>query len=307
MKTRRDLLLLLVALLTGALFTGNASVVGYVNATFEPGLNMTANPLRNGNDRINDVLSSMPEGTVVWRFDSNTQYYKDAITYFPGYGWFPASGDTNDLILPPGVGFFVLVPQRVTNTYVGEVLEGSLTNPIPANYSLKASMIPQAGLLQTHLGFKAVQADKVWRWSAGSQQFIPSPPHQYSANAWLPPAGEPSINVAESFFVHRDPALALPSNWWIRNFTVQFAASSPSPSPLDTSGAATANELPILKASVRDGKIALNILNSSGGSFRVQHSPDQVHWTTVDSDLTGSDWTGALPANERGYYRAIQP
>jgi hypothetical protein len=142
------------------------NVVGYYNLTLVPGWNLVANQLIQTNFNANSVLPVGPvDGSLLYRFNPASQNYYDAGTYIAGLGWYPKSGNLNDSVLEmlPGEGFFIWAPQQWIATFVGEVAQGSLTNPLPANYSLKSSKTLQAGLLTTDLGFPPYPGDMVWR------------------------------------------------------------------------------------------------------------------------------------------------
>jgi hypothetical protein len=283
--------------------------VGYVNVGFSPGLNLVANPLNQPTttNNANYLMPGVPDGSLLFRFDPVTQRYMNAATYFTGVGWYPPSGNTNDpaLILNPGEGFFIHVPQPWTNTFVGELLLGSLTNPIPANFSLKASMVPQAGGLQTVLAFPPVQDDFIWQWNPTSQVFTAQSPYLYDSSAWSP--SEPQISVAEGFFVHRDPLLANPTNWWIRNFVLPSPPNVPAPQQRSLQPAQKPSAPAIANMTIQGGKVTLNISNPSGESYDVQFSTDGLAWKTVAAQQTGAVWTGPCPGGAQGYYQVVNP
>jgi hypothetical protein len=196
------------------------NVVGYYMVSLSPGWNLLANQLIPGtNSNANAVLTGPPaEGSLLYRFNPVTQAYYDASTYLAGVGWHPQSGNTNDpvLNLPLGEGFLIWTPERWTNIFIGEVPQGSLTNPVPAGYSLKASIVPQAGSL-TSLGFPALPNDEVWRGVPPILSFYYFEEFTY---VWYPT--EPILSVGEGFFLY-----AVDSRIWLRNFTVQFAPNRP--------------------------------------------------------------------------------
>jgi len=114
----------------------------------------------------------------------------------------------------PGEGGFYQSPSAVTLTFVGEVLQGSLTNTLPINTKvIRSSMVPQAGLISTTLGIPGEPGDTIFTYHGG-----------YSGATfddvdlvWLP--SEPSVAVGEAFFYQKS-SVATQSKW-IRNFTVQ--------------------------------------------------------------------------------------
>ena len=117
------------------------NVVGYYNVTLVPGWNLLTDQLVQTNHNANFVLFPPVEadGSLVYRFNPASQTYYEASTCIPGAGWYPPSGDLNDpvLQLPLGEGFFVWTPVAWVATFVGEVAQGTLSNPLPARYSIK--------------------------------------------------------------------------------------------------------------------------------------------------------------------------
>ena len=112
--------------------------------------------------------------------------------------------------LNPGEGIFIQVGSQYVKTFVGEVVLNS-TNPVPSGFSMKASVVPQAGLIQTDLLFPAANFDKVLRWNFGTQlydQFILDPD-----DGWVP--SQPNVRVAEGYFIQTGG-----TKQWIRNFSV---------------------------------------------------------------------------------------
>lgn len=313
--------LLTAALLAPDIFTSplpaqvwSVNAVGYVNLSLEPGLNLIANPLNswsassNSAPVLNHLNTLMPlpdsaDGTVIFRFDPVTQRYRDAVTFFAGFGWYPASGDTNDpvMILPPGEGFFIQPagPTPLDVTLVGEVLQGHLVNPIPPNDSLKASLVPQTGLLASQLAFPSTEGDRISHWDTASQRF--NPPTVYLGGVWLPE--EPLLNVAQGFRIRRDPLLAATDRWWVRDFSV-----NPAPAPLaGLVSDKTTSDLGIRWMGINASQVILEVVNATGGPYHVQFSADGFAWRTVAENQKASRWTATCPGVPRGCYRVIKP
>jgi len=115
----------------------------------------------------------------------------------------------NNLSLNPGEGGFLNVASPITVTFVGEVMQGSLTNPIPAGYSIRSSQVPQSGGVTTTLGLSQLpNFSQVLTWNGSGYT-------SYSLffGAWDP--SEPVINVGQSFFVNTATAVD-----WTRTFSV---------------------------------------------------------------------------------------
>jgi hypothetical protein len=279
------------------------NVVGYYNVPLITGWNLLANHFIQTNYNANFVLGySVPDGSLLYRFNPVTQNYYDAGTYFADLGWYPLSGDTNDpvLNLPPGEGFFIWTPTNWTATFVGEVAQGVLINPLLANYSLKASMVPQAGLLQTDLLFPPFAGDQVWRWVRPGFS-----PYAYDNldGGWVP--SEPSVAVGEGFFLYRSPDQATTNHWWVRNFTVQFAPSLPPGGNTGPSGLIFSTPARIRSLSLRKGIVALGIQSTAGTTYNVQFSPDRVSWKTVATGQTAGLWQEPSRGGLQGYYQLV--
>jgi len=183
----------------------SVNYVGYVNKTLYTGYTLIANPLNNGNNQLQTILPTVPDGTVAFKYTGGFE----SATYFGG-GWVV----NGELVLAPGEGFFVQNPSApVTVTFVGEGMEGpGLVNSIPSGLSIRASKIPQAGTL-TQLEFPvAGDGDVVHKWipTATPQGYVSYT--SFGAN-WFPE--EPSFDVAEGFWVSAGAGLT-----WTRNFEV---------------------------------------------------------------------------------------
>jgi hypothetical protein len=128
------------------------------------------------------------------------------------------SGDATSSPLLPGDGVFVLNPGTtdLVLTFVGEVPQGTgnnaTTTAIPTGYSIKASVVPQAGKPDA-FGIPAVGGDTLYRYDPASKG--------YSAYVYddldLKFAPDlPVINVGEAFFYLHVGAPAT----WTRSFDV---------------------------------------------------------------------------------------
>ncbi len=181
------------------------NIVGYVNKDLPTGFSIIGNPLSNGANDINTVLPDVPEGTLLYKFEGGA-YTSPAEFFGVGLGWDPNAS------LAPGEAAFIKVPSAKTVTFVGEVVTGESSNPIPAGFSLKSSIVPQSGGLTTALAFPDVEGDLVYFWNSASQTFS-SPFESFGALGWDP--SEPTPAVAEGFFVKKAAAAN-----WTRTFNV---------------------------------------------------------------------------------------
>ncbi len=205
----------------------SANVVGYVNANVPNNqFVMIENPLNlaAGNVISNVLSGTYPDGMQVYRFAGGA--FLNPEQYYAGFGWFPGTN-----VLNPGEGFFLISPSGATTvTFVGEVLQGSQSNVLPAGYSIRGSQVPQsiplgaAGITDSTntMAFPAIDGDTIFRWYtntySGSIQY-------YGGYGWfdnnISGGGSTngfSPNVGEAFFVQNGTTT---NRTWVRSFTVQ--------------------------------------------------------------------------------------
>lgn len=197
----------------------SANAVGYVNLSLPAGFSIIANPLNNTNNSLSTILAAAPNGTVVYRFDTTTMgYVSSTKTSFAG--WQP------NLVFNPGEGFFIRLAAPLNLTFVGEVPQGNLSNPLVGGnaFQIRASQVPQSlplgrpTAVNPTLGFPANAQDRVWLFL--------NPPGSYSSytffgNTWVGAAANngdgPTIPVGTGFFLQKTGAA---SQSWDRNFSV---------------------------------------------------------------------------------------
>jgi hypothetical protein len=218
------------AILTAALVAAGAlssmaqnvysvNVVGYVNVPVPHGFSLIANPL---NATDNTVTALFAAKSTSGEALGNTLYSWNGIGFISnpndefGAGWLNPTVD-----LSPGKGFFINNPgPSYTNTFVGTVLQGNLTNNPPSGYSLVASKVPQAGFVQD-LGLNAGLGDTIYMWNGIG--FIAINNDEFGGG-WPATAGftvdnvkGPNVGVGISFFYFNFANSAT----WVRNFQVQ--------------------------------------------------------------------------------------
>jgi hypothetical protein len=112
------------------------------------------------------------------------------------------------MTLGPGEGAFVQMPAAGTLTFVGEVMQGDLVNPLVTGFDIYSSMVPQTGALAADLGYTPDAGDNIYQWNgAGYDQ-------SSFVGIWLP--GDPTIEVGEAFWIQSASAKN-----WSRTFNVQ--------------------------------------------------------------------------------------
>jgi len=206
----------------------SANAVGYVNMTLQPGFSLISNPLDNTNNSVPVLFSGVPAQTRVYRFNPTTQGYEVG-TKINATLWNAAG---NAMVINPGEGFFISIPGAtpVNVTFVGEVPQGSLSNPLtPGGYQIKSSQVPQAlplGRPQTAagvqtLGFPANVGDVVFFFngsytSASFRQLVAGQDPRWVGSI-SPTADGPVPAVGQGFFLFK--AAGSPTAW-TRTFSV---------------------------------------------------------------------------------------
>jgi hypothetical protein len=186
-----------------AVYSVNA--VGYVKVNVKPGFQMIANPLKAADNTVAALLPSVPTGTTVYKFNSETGLY--TISSFAFGSW-----QNPGTVLNPGEGAFILNPGQtdLELTFVGEVEQGNLSNPLPAGFSIRSSQVPQAGRLSADLGFPAATGDAVYKFNPDTKAYAG---HSFAFGSWTP--ADPTVAVGESVFVSKASAAN-----WTREFSV---------------------------------------------------------------------------------------
>jgi hypothetical protein len=207
---RTKTLLLTAALAAAGLATSMAqtvysvNAVGYVNLTIPAGFSIVANPLLASNNNITNLFAAASEGTTIYRY-VNGAYQTSAFEF--------GDWSKKDMVVNPGEAVFVKAPTggSFTNTFVGEVMSGSLTNPLPAGFSLRGSQVPQAGLLETDLKFTPAEGDNVFQYDGATQKYLPT--RAYEFGSW---STQPNLKVGEGFFLKNTGA----ARNWTRTFSI---------------------------------------------------------------------------------------
>lgn len=181
----------------------SVNAVGYVNLNIGVGFTMIANPLNTTNNTIGSLMPTIPDFSTLYKWNEGAQGF-DIATYFFG------SWDNPSLGFAPGEGAFLQVDTAFTLTFVGEVMQGNLTNAIPANFSMKSSKVPQTGLIGTDLGLTVGDFDTLYKWVPANQGYDI---FTYFFGSWSP--SEPAIGVGEAFFLQTGAPLS-----WTRTFSV---------------------------------------------------------------------------------------
>src|SRR5688572_8471722 len=118
------------------------------------------------------------------------------------------------MTLNPGEGVVVQPGFATAFTFIGVVPQGSLANPFPSGDSIRSSMVPQTGPVDTLLGVPLINNDTIFRYDNASGNLLG---YTYFIDdetyAWVPEVPVP--RVGQSFWIRTTTART-----WNRNFTV---------------------------------------------------------------------------------------
>jgi hypothetical protein len=215
MRTKTLLLTLALAAASAAssmaqVYSVNA--VGYVNLTIPSGFSIIANQLNHSPDNtVGNVFGNPPNDVTLYLFNNATSTYDIA-----SYLGFLGAWDHPEKVVGPGKGIFIYNSGApFTQTFVGEVPQGTLSTPIPVGFNLVASQVPQSGLLQSQLGYvpsTSGASDVVYRFNNATSQY-----NVYTYIGFLGQWDtEPQPNVGEGYFIFRADA----GYNWTRTFSV---------------------------------------------------------------------------------------
>jgi len=188
------------------------NVVGYINLTLNTPFSLIANQLDNGaGNLVTNMFTGLPLQTVVYKFTgSNYQ----SLTFLGGANWTPQGN--RQMTCAPGEGVFVRKPATATTinlTFVGEVMQGTLVNPVAIGFDIYSGMVPQAGGLTTVHNYQPANQDVVYKFNGTN----------YAGKTWLGtlpvprwnPVGEPVLEVGEAVFINSRTVKN-----WTRDFTI---------------------------------------------------------------------------------------
>jgi len=186
----------------------SVNAVGYVNVSIATSASaftyaIIANPLNGSPDNnLSTVVPTAPDLTQLYFFRNGS--FESSLflgTWIPDSAWNP--GEAAFIELAPGS------PDPTTVTFVGEVPQGHLENPVPTGYSLRSSIVPQRGLISTDLGYTPNELDQIYLFRGTYESYL------FLGGVWLPT--EPTLEVAEGFFAE---VLNGPAVNWVRDFQV---------------------------------------------------------------------------------------
>ena len=131
----------------------SANVIGYASTTLPPGFSMIANPFDAANNTIAELIKGWPDGTTFNKFD--TRLFRLSDNAVKRGKW----TNPGEKLLPNEGGiFFNPTSDYKSLNFVGDVMQGNLSLPIPAGFSVRSSLLPHPGQLDEDLDFPLARA-----------------------------------------------------------------------------------------------------------------------------------------------------
>jgi hypothetical protein len=179
----------------------SCNAVGYVDTPLPVGSSMIANPLQAVDNRVCAILTNVPNGAWLLKWDEINDEWFQTNTFSSTYGW----SDTN-MTLAPGEGALLNVSVATNQSFVGEFAQGYLINPVPSGWSMRGSTIPISGGVASGLGVPILEGDMIVRMIAGTYtNYTYTNGHWVNTNQTQVP--EPVISIGESFWIVK------PTDW----------------------------------------------------------------------------------------------
>jgi hypothetical protein len=175
------------------------NVIGYASAFLSPGFSLIANPFHTSDSSVATLFPNWPDETTLNKFD--TMQFRLTDNGVQNRTW----TNPHDQLAPgEGAIFFNPTPDHRPLVFVGEVMQGNLSMPIPSGFSMRSSIVAQGGLLDTDLGFPITDGDVIHLFDREKKKYVL---HPFEHGKWTSDA--PRIEIGESFWV----AKKAPGNW----------------------------------------------------------------------------------------------
>jgi hypothetical protein len=174
-------------------------VIGFAGLTLSPGYSMIANPFVGNANTVSALLPVMPEQATFSKFD--LLMFRLTNNLFENGRW----SNPNETLLP-GEGALVGNTGSKPRTLflAGRIMHGHLSNSLPGGFSIRSSLIPVAGQLDTDLRFPIGEGDAIHIFDRDKQDYVV---HTFASGKWSP--APPIIGIGESFWVAKSQA----ENW----------------------------------------------------------------------------------------------
>jgi hypothetical protein len=210
--------------------TYTSQAIGFERIIVPPGTTAIANQLDTSANTLDGLFNlnlgsgqthkmidgtALPPGTVIRKWAD----WGDEVYTWNGTSWSPNGNAT----LNPGEGVFIdnNSGSPFTVTFAGLVRDGQWTIPLAnSSWSFTSSMVPQAGGIQSDLGFNPADYDNIMLWR--NNDWVTYIADSSSPTGWddanyNPGWPEPELNVGEGVWI-----MPAANESWTRSFSVSY-------------------------------------------------------------------------------------
>lgn len=203
------------------------------------GLNLIANQFIRGGNNLSDIMPSVPNGSVVTKFNNNTFSWQQSTFNSAAGGWSPAN-----IVLNPGEGAFFNAPVNFNLKFSGvtpvPVLPITISNGIAllsqqtngtANYETIIGSTPVNGVALFKLGAGGVYnrftySGSTGTWLDAGNNVVPEPTVAPAESCWISTGtNPPTIPTAPQITQQPSNAVAFPGAG--ASFTVAATGTAP--------------------------------------------------------------------------------
>lgn len=171
-----------------------SNYLGYLTLELPAGHSLISNPLQSPSMEIAALFPLVPEGTTLNKFNVTT--FALVKNTFKRGRWSDPGQRLN-----PGEGILFYNPAECASAvrFVGEVPAVSCKSPVHPGTTLRASMLPLSGKLDTDLQFPIGVGDVVSLYSNHNEKYLE---YQYTESGWK--GGVPMLRPGEAFWIAKN-------------------------------------------------------------------------------------------------------
>jgi hypothetical protein len=268
------------------IFIPGATTASYAIA-IQAGLNLIANQLDNGSNTLDEVLPSVPDGSVLYKYNNSGGNWSSAYYSAASASWLPSGASffespTNfKFTFSPGEAAFFQAPTNFTLTFTGVPHVPALPVSIPSGaLYLLSRQTNDVGDYTNIVGLPPTDGTTVYEWTGSSYSTF-----TYAEGAWSPSA--PSTAVGQGVWISPGGSTVPPPV--PTSYTVAIQAGLNLIANQVQNDSETLNDI---MPNVPDGSVLYKYNNASGSWSSASYNAAAGAWTP--GNLTLSPGEGAF-------------
>jgi hypothetical protein len=173
-----------------------SNYVGFLSLELPPGYSLICNPLQSQSRAVADLFPLVPDGCTINKFSLVTfSLNKNA---FQHGRW---SNPTDTIGSGEAVIFRNPTDAPILARFVGEIPRAVQTQPVQTGTSLRGSLLPFTGRLESELNFPLAPGDIVSLYSNHNEKYLE---YKYGEKGWEGEA--PIVRLGEGFWIAKNSA-----------------------------------------------------------------------------------------------------